>query len=99
MLPIFGHWKWLTTFKAEFWRHSKDKGPSLPLKVRAKNPIPVLRPEPWFPKPDAANSEGLVAIGGDLSVERLLLAYRSGIFPWTVAPLTWWSPDQGGFSI
>jgi len=64
--------------------------------VRAKNPIPVLRPEPWFPKPDAANSEGLVAIGGDLSVERLLLAYRSGIFPWTVAPLTWWSPDPRG---
>ena len=64
--------------------------------MRAKNPIPVLRPEPWFPKPDAANSEGLVAIGGDLSVERLLLAYRSGIFPWTVAPLTWWSPDPRG---
>jgi leucyl/phenylalanyl-tRNA---protein transferase len=35
----------------------------------------------------------LVAIGGDLSVERLLLAYRSGIFPWTVAPVTWWSPN------
>jgi len=34
-----------------------------------------------------------VAIGGDLSVPRLMLAYRSGIFPWTVNPLTWWSPD------
>jgi len=37
--------------------------------------------------------EGLVAVGGDLSAERLLLAYRSGIFPWTVHPVTWWSPD------
>ncbi len=36
---------------------------------------------------------GLVAVGGDLSVERLLLAYRSGIFPWTINPITWWSPD------
>jgi len=34
-----------------------------------------------------------VALGGDLSVERLLLAYRSGIFPWSAAPITWWSPD------
>jgi len=34
-----------------------------------------------------------VAIGGDLSVKRLLLAYRSGIFPWSVRPITWWSPD------
>jgi leucyl/phenylalanyl-tRNA--protein transferase len=35
----------------------------------------------------------LVAVGGDLSVPRLLLAYRSGIFPWTVNPITWWSPN------
>jgi leucyl/phenylalanyl-tRNA--protein transferase len=46
-----------------------------------------------FPDPRDANSEGLVAIGGDLSVPRLLLAYRSGIFPWTINPITWWSPD------
>lgn len=46
-----------------------------------------------FPSPLLANTEGLVAIGGDLSVPRLLLAYRSGIFPWTVKPVTWWSPD------
>jgi len=46
-----------------------------------------------FPSPLTANAEGLVAIGGDLSVPRLLLAYRSGIFPWTVKPITWWSPD------
>jgi len=35
----------------------------------------------------------LVALGGDLSVERLLAADRSGIFPWSAAPITWWSPD------
>src|SRR5438034_906799 len=46
-----------------------------------------------FPNPRLANDEGLVAIGGDLSVSRLLLAYRSGIFPWTADPVTWWSPD------
>jgi len=46
-----------------------------------------------FPSPHLASAEGLVAIGGDLSVPRLLLAYRSGIFPWTVKPITWWSPD------
>ena len=47
----------------------------------------------WFPDPRAARRDGLVAVGGDFSVERLLLAYRSGIFPWTASPLSWWSPD------
>jgi leucyl/phenylalanyl-tRNA--protein transferase len=46
-----------------------------------------------FPDPRSANAHGLVAIGGDLSVARLLLAYQSGIFPWTADPITWWSPD------
>lgn len=46
-----------------------------------------------FPNPSLADAEGLVAVGGDLSVPRLLLAYRSGIFPWTANPVTWWSPD------
>ncbi|PWU18137.1 MAG: leucyl/phenylalanyl-tRNA--protein transferase [Verrucomicrobia bacterium] len=46
-----------------------------------------------FPDPRLADAEGLVAVGGDLSVPRLLLAYRSGIFPWTTGPVTWWSPD------
>jgi leucyl/phenylalanyl-tRNA--protein transferase len=51
-----------------------------------------------FPDPDQAldDPNGLLAIGGDLSVERLLLAYRSGIFPWTADPPTWWSPDPRG---
>src|SRR5437660_3239042 len=46
-----------------------------------------------FPDPRSADAEGLVAVGGDFSSERLLLAYRSGIFPWTADPITWWSPD------
>jgi len=48
-----------------------------------------------FPHPSHANPDGLLAIGGDLSVERLLLAYRSGIFPWfdDDRMILWWSPD------
>ena len=46
-----------------------------------------------FPDPDLADAEGLVAIGGDLASDRLLAAYRAGIFPWTTNPSTWWSPD------
>lgn len=48
-----------------------------------------------FPPPHLAIEDGLLAIGGDLSVERLLLAYRSGIFPWFSEgdPVLWWSPD------
>ncbi|HWF18245.1 MAG TPA: leucyl/phenylalanyl-tRNA--protein transferase [Verrucomicrobiae bacterium] len=46
-----------------------------------------------FPDPRLADDKGLVAIGGDLSEKRLLAAYRSGIFPWTVNPVTWWSPN------
>lgn len=57
----------------------------------------VLSQRLWFPDPNSAamagGINGLVAIGGDLSVPRLLLAYRSGIFPWTVHPITWWSPN------
>lgn len=49
-----------------------------------------------FPDPRSADEDGLVAVGGDLSLARLLLAYRSGIFPWSVKPLTWWSPDPRG---
>lgn len=47
-----------------------------------------------FPDPAQAEPDGLLAVGGDLSVERLLQAYRSGIFPWPAEglPLVWWSP-------
>ena len=49
----------------------------------------------WFPNPQEADKDGLLAIGGDLSVKRLMLAYRAGIFPWfeDYQPILWWSPD------
>ncbi len=49
----------------------------------------------WFPNPKDASEEGLLAVGGDISEERLLLAYRSGIFPWYEEgqPIMWWSPE------
>ncbi|MDA0576554.1 MAG: leucyl/phenylalanyl-tRNA--protein transferase [Verrucomicrobia bacterium] len=48
-----------------------------------------------FPPVAEAEPDGLLAMGGDLSMARLLLAYRSGIFPWYEAgvPIFWWSPD------
>lgn len=49
----------------------------------------------WFPSTSEATVDGLLAIGGDLSVERLVLAYKSGIFPWFEddQPILWWSPN------
>lgn len=54
-----------------------------------------LTKELFFPPADEADEDGLLAVGGDLSTERLLLAYRSGIFPWynEDEPIYWWSPD------
>ena len=48
-----------------------------------------------FPDPRCAESDGLVAVGGDLSIERLILAYQNGIFPWYSEgnPIMWFSPD------
>src|ERR1700753_2948856 len=48
-----------------------------------------------FPPVEMANEDGLLAMGGDLDAERLLLAYKSGIFPWynEDEPICWWSPD------
>lgn len=58
-------------------------------------PVYLRSSELRFPPPESASPEGLVAIGGDLSVERLLLAYAQGIFPWPCEglPLLWFSPD------
>src|SRR3954447_756733 len=61
-----------------------------------KMPVAILDQRLRFPDPRLADAEGLVAVGGDMSVARLLLAYKSGIFPWTVQPLTWWSPNPRG---
>ncbi len=64
-------------------------------------PAPILLDDRlWFPDANDAVKHGphagLVAVGGDLSVPRLLLAYCSGLFPWTADPATWWSPDPRG---
>ncbi|MGX1023198.1 leucyl/phenylalanyl-tRNA--protein transferase [Flavobacterium sp. CS20] len=55
-----------------------------------------LTSELWFPHPQNADESGVLAVGGDLSAERLMLAYRNGIFPWynENEPILWWSPDQ-----
>ncbi len=57
--------------------------------------LQVLTDKLWFPPVEQSAADGLLAIGGDLSTERLLLAYRSGIFPWynDDEPPLWWSPD------
>ncbi len=49
----------------------------------------------FFPPVSQANPDGILAIGGDLSSERLILAYKSGIFPWFEdgEPIIWWSPN------
>lgn len=58
---------------------------------------PLLLPgsDGWFPDPHDAGADGIVAIGGELSVTRLLAAYDQGIFPWydRDTPPLWWSPD------
>ena len=60
----------------------------------------ILDKRLWFPDPQRAlnigSLNGFVALGGDLSLPRLLLAYRTGVFPWSVDPITWWSPDPRG---
>lgn len=55
-----------------------------------------LTKELYFPPVEEASYEGILAVGGDLSVERLLLAYNNGIFPWFDAdePILWWSPSE-----
>ncbi len=58
-------------------------------------PVFYLNEELVFPPAELAEEEGLLAVGGDLSVERLLLAYSQGIFPWFSEenPILWWAPD------
>jgi leucyl/phenylalanyl-tRNA---protein transferase len=58
-------------------------------------PVFKLSSQLSFPPPHLAEDNGLLAVGGDLSPQRLLLAYRLGIFPWFAEgdPLLWWSPN------
>ena len=58
-------------------------------------PIFGLTEELIFPHPNFAEEDGLLAVGGDLSPQRIILAYQNGIFPWfsDYEPIMWWSPD------
>jgi len=58
-------------------------------------PVYQLPNDILFPDPGMAEEDGLLAVGGDLSVERLLVAYSNGIFPWYSEgqPILWWSPN------
>jgi leucyl/phenylalanyl-tRNA--protein transferase len=59
-------------------------------------PVYQLIPEvSFFPPTEEAEGDGLLAVGGDLTKERLLAAYSKGVFPWYEAgqPILWWSPD------
>jgi len=58
-------------------------------------PVFQLTSDLIFPAAHLASEEGVLAVGGDLSSERLLLAYCNGIFPWYIEgePIMWWSPD------
>ena len=55
----------------------------------------LLTDQLFFPPINSANADGILAVGGDLLPERLILAYKSGIFPWYNAgePIVWWSPN------
>jgi len=57
-------------------------------------PIFKLTKEIIFPNPELSEEDGLLAIGGDLSIERLILAYCNGLFPWynEGEPILWWCP-------
>lgn len=54
-----------------------------------------IRKEMYFPPVEEVNEDGILAVGGDLSPERLMLAYRNGIFPWfdEDEPILWWAPE------
>lgn len=63
--------------------------------VKLRNDLFFLTNELVFPPVASANADGLLALGGDLSSDRLLLAYQKGIFPWfnNDSLILWWSPD------
>ena len=55
----------------------------------------LLKSQLYFPPTENTHSSGIIAFGGDLSAERLLLAYKNGIFPWYDDSefITWWCPE------
>ena len=65
------------------------------IRIDEGGPVYRLDGRPVFPPPECAREDGLLAVGGALSIPRLLEAYRNGIFPWYEArgPILWWCPD------
>ncbi|MEI8075962.1 MAG: leucyl/phenylalanyl-tRNA--protein transferase [Bacteroidota bacterium] len=62
--------------------------------IKLTMPIPILDHNLRFPSVQESDEEGLLAMGGDLSVDRLLIAYKNGIFPWFDGDIPlWWCPD------
>lgn len=61
----------------------------------SRKPAVLSAEQIWFPPAHLATADGLVAVGGDLTPERLLLGYSRGLFPWYSegTPIMWWSPD------
>ncbi len=59
-------------------------------------PVYQLGAELWFPPANEFEEHGVVAIGGDLSADRIVLAYQQGIFPWfnEGEPILWWCPEK-----
>src|SRR5437016_5531423 len=82
-----GPWKWRAFSRCGWLRRWAR------IRIKINGTVTILDERVRFPDPRLADAEGLVAVGGDLCAPRLLLAYRSGIFPWTTDPATWWSPD------
>ena len=77
------------------WETARPIAKNISGTASANMPVFALNDSLTFPPPQLARADGLLAIGGDLSPERLLLAYRLGIFPWygPGEPLLWWTPD------
>lgn len=63
--------------------------------LAVRMPVYAIPERLIFPDPRLAEPSGLLGVGGDLSADRLLLAYENGIFPWFSEgqPILWWSPD------
>ncbi len=77
--------------------HFRPRGARPPVDPSLPGPMPIYAlPEAYvFPDPNDAEEDGILAIGGDLSPHRLVLAYSVGVFPWPIEgmPLAWFSPD------
>lgn len=71
--------------------HLVDRKMFLPVELGEEDKFPSLNSELYEFGPS-----GMIAVGGDLSTKRLIQAYRAGIFPWSVDPITWWSPLKRG---